>query len=31
MDVKKTPKLQDNQYEELSAEEQQAIIRKVRY
>lgn len=28
MDVKKTPKLQDNQYEELSAEEQQAILEK---
>ena len=28
MDVKKTPKLQDNQYKELSAEEQQAILEK---
>ena len=28
MDDKKTPKLQDNQFEELSAEEQQAILEK---
>jgi TRAP transporter 4TM/12TM fusion protein len=28
MDIKKKPKLQDNQYEELSAQEQQAILEK---